>query len=159
MASAIPVSEVARNSIWREHVRKEDKIKRPPVPFQLHPKRLAPIPMKVQLQDPRSAHQMDINGDGRISAVEVERYGKAFAALDEMAKMPTAKQSTSFSEAQEVGWMLERPASQRLQRSSSKWNRGRSSCDITSYADSYATMAKCSPFSKSASSGQGGASN
>ena len=42
-----------RLSIWREHVRKEDKIKRPPVPFQLHPKRLAPIPMKVQLQDPR----------------------------------------------------------------------------------------------------------
>ena len=57
-------------------MRKEDNIKRPSVPFQLQPKRLAPMPCKTTQQDPRSAHQMDINNDGRITDEEMTRYGE-----------------------------------------------------------------------------------
>ena len=51
--------------------------------------------------------------------------GKVFAALDELAKLPTEKQGFSSSEAQEVGWMLERDASKKLRQNASKWHRGK----------------------------------
>ena len=33
-------NEVARNSIWREHVKKEDSLYRAPSPFRVDPKRI-----------------------------------------------------------------------------------------------------------------------
>ena len=33
-------NEVARNSIWREHVRKEDSLYRAPAPFRVDPKKI-----------------------------------------------------------------------------------------------------------------------
>ena len=83
--------------------------------------------------------------------VRQERYNAMWGALGSVDKNPTQKSTHAMTEAQIYGWMLERPQSRSMQRSASKWNRGKASCEIVSYADAYVTMAKCSPFAKAAS--------
>ena len=39
------------------------------------------MPCKTTQQDPRSAHQMDINNDGRVTDEEMTRYGKLLRSL------------------------------------------------------------------------------
>ena len=51
-------NEVARNSIWREHVRKEDSLYRAPAPFRVDPKTIRPMPEKPNRTDPNTAHQV-----------------------------------------------------------------------------------------------------
>lgn len=101
--------------------------------------------------DPKMIHQMDLNNDGTITEEEKERYNAMWGALGSVDKNPTQKSTHAMTEAQIYGWMLERPQSRSMQRSASKWNRGKASCEIVSYADAYVTMAKCSPFAKAAS--------
>ena len=95
---------------------------------------------------------MDLNNDGTITEEEKEKYNEMFSALGSVDRKPTSKSAVHMTEAQVYGWMLERPQSRSMQRSASKWSRGKSSCEIVTYADAYVTMAKCSPFAKAASS-------
>mmetsp|Transcript_11130 Transcript_11130/g.14723 ORF Transcript_11130/g.14723 Transcript_11130/m.14723 type:complete len:147 (-) Transcript_11130:773-1213(-) len=143
--SAQTFDEVARNSIWREHVRKEDKITRPPVNFMVNPKNLHPLPLKPSQLDPRLIDQMDINNDGKITEEEKRIYAKL---SDTLKKSGVAALSTShsFTESQEIGRLLER---QRRKRTTHPGGRfGIIGSDVTNYAEDYARMAKCSPYAK-----------
>ena len=75
-------NEVARNSIWREHVKKEDSLYREPSPFRVDAKRVKPLPAKPNQMDPRTVHQMDVDGDGEVNATEQMKYDQIMKTIE-----------------------------------------------------------------------------
>lgn len=142
---AVVIDEVSKNSIWREHVRKEDKISRPPVEFALNPKNLFPLPLKPNQLDPRLIDQMDINNDGKITEEEQKVYAKLSDVL-KRSGVAALQTSRTCSESQEIGRLLER---RRQSKPTQGGRHGIIGSDVTNYAEDYVRMAKCSPYAKS----------
>ena len=95
---------------------------------------------------------MDLNNDGTITEEEMRKYNEMYAAMSSASRQPRGTSAHVLRESDIYGLMLDRPASRQMQRSAAKWSRGKGSCEIVKYADAYASMARCSPFAKSASS-------
>ena len=122
------------------------------------------------------ARQMDLNNDGTITEEEMRKYNEMYAAMSSANRAPRGTSSQArraratidglmlgdeaqaprllrcSARATSTELMLDRPASRQMQRSAASGVRGKGSCEIWKYADAYASMARCSPFAKSASS-------
>ena len=122
-------NEVARNSIWREHVRKEDSLYRAPAPFRVDPKTIRPMPEKPNRTDPNTAHQvgredvplslretvpsrttpppthrarqMDLNNDGTITEEEMRKYNEMYAAMSSANRAPRGTSSQARRRARD----------------------------------------------------------
>merc|ERR1711865_1061914 len=85
------IDEVSRNSIWREHVRKEDGRKRDNAPFQMNPNTLATIAVKPTQVDP--TRMKGSTAEEKLEIAELE------------AKLQRRMQTLTETEANEVGYL------------------------------------------------------
>jgi len=104
--------------------------------------------------NPHQMHHMDINNDGNITAEETRRYNDILVRLEALKQQDLNRSSSSrrfgTSVASEYGMMMmHRPQSSQLARTTRTWTRGKSQCDITTYASSYASTKGRSPFARS----------
>mmetsp|Transcript_13950 Transcript_13950/g.18298 ORF Transcript_13950/g.18298 Transcript_13950/m.18298 type:complete len:164 (-) Transcript_13950:795-1286(-) len=153
------IDEVSKNSIWREHVKKEDKIARPKSDFRINPNNLSPISPNPQNIDPRkiSAEEVQIKDDDE-SAKRYETIRKFFEdkeaedqKKDEESKL---NKSLYYQTANSLAMTNTMKATQfrgtgggDTNRARQKWYAGRNKCEITNYAEAYVRMAQTSPYS------------
>ncbi|EEY65650.1 cleavage induced hypothetical protein [Phytophthora infestans T30-4] len=133
---ASKIDEVARNQIWREQLKTEYEMESALTPFQLNPKTLSSITLK-----PTQTHPEDF---GKVQDDQGTR--DLAAKLREVTKRPTEKQALPMTEAQRVGWLHDMASKGIRADMHQRMFKGRGSCDVTKFADSYCTMAGCSPF-------------
>ncbi|CAM9407445.1 unnamed protein product [Heterosigma akashiwo] len=152
---ASTTDEVARNSIWREHIKKEDKIVRPNGGFRLNVNQLSPISPNPQSIDPRGERWSK-----RGNAEEQRRYETIREFFNnheaDQARKDQANHTTNaqlyFQTANSLSMSNTlNAASLRKQSPPSSWRAGRKKCDITKYAEAYVSMAQQSPYSNKTS--------
>ncbi|KAG6976260.1 hypothetical protein JG688_00001546 [Phytophthora aleatoria] len=133
---ASKIDEVARNQIWREQLKTEYEMESALTPFQLNPKTLSSITLK-----PTQTHPADF---GKVQDDQETR--ELAAKLREVTKRPTEKKALPMTEAQRVGWLHDMANKGMRADMNQRMFKGRGSCDVTKFADTYCTMAGCSPF-------------
>lgn len=143
------VSEVARNEIWREHIRKEDKIASKKGQQSTYRLNLSKLTKNVMAPKPTARQEKD---DGRgDSAREGAVVEQVLADLEKQTSpRPAARTSVPPTASGEVGWMLGYSKSIFQKR----WRRDRAMSDVTRYADESWRLGR-SPFAKTALSGAG----
>mmetsp|Transcript_59628 Transcript_59628/g.141800 ORF Transcript_59628/g.141800 Transcript_59628/m.141800 type:complete len:146 (+) Transcript_59628:49-486(+) len=127
-------NQVAQNSIWREHIKKERQLLTLNENFRLNPHQLAAnmITGKPNV-DPRRA--------GINMEVEPEMIAELDNILKETKKVPTEKYDAPATTSQEIGWHSV-PLMQGRKRF------GATSCEITAYADAYSAAMGKNPFAR-----------
>ncbi|KAJ0398924.1 hypothetical protein P43SY_005282 [Pythium insidiosum] len=133
---ASKIDEVARNQIWREQLRTEYLMESPLTPFQLNPKTLSSVALK-----PTQTHPADFG-----KATEDKSTQDIAAKLKESLRKPQERSSLPMTEAQRIGWLHEMASKGQRADMHQRMFKGRGSCDVTKFADTYCTMAGCSPF-------------
>lgn len=120
--------EVSRNAIWREHVHKEDARPRDHAPFQINPHNLNVLCPKPGQVDPTKL----ASGDGAVSAELAELRAKL--------ERKRGAGGVTECESEVTGFFHQRALLAGRFKTNKRWFKGKSSCDITRYADAYATM-------------------
>mmetsp|Transcript_11853 Transcript_11853/g.23691 ORF Transcript_11853/g.23691 Transcript_11853/m.23691 type:complete len:149 (+) Transcript_11853:50-496(+) len=126
--------QVAINSIWREHIKKERAILKLNDKFRLNPKALTAnmITEKPNVPPERLGYTI---------TAEPEMIAELDSVLKETKKVPTEKYSEPATSSQEVGWY-----SKTLMDGRKKF--GVSNCEITSYANAYCQAMGRNPFAR-----------
>lgn len=135
-SQASKIDEVARNQIWRERLRAEYESESALTPFQLNPKTLSSVAIKPTMTHP--ADFATIHDDPETE--------KIAAKLKDHLKKPQERSSMPMTEAQRIGWLHEMAEKGIRADMQKRMFKGRGSCDVTQFADTYCTMAGCSPF-------------
>ncbi|KAF0719329.1 Aste57867_1113 [Aphanomyces stellatus] len=138
-ATVVKCDEVAKNQIWREHLKKELLMEGPSTPFQFNPKTLSSVSPKPTMMKPSDFNSNNEDLPGSISS-DVEQKVK------QNVKKPQEISDIPMTEAQKIGWAHEEAWKHGRTAVSKRWYRGRGSTDVTEFADNYCTMAGCSPF-------------
>eukprot|EP00164_Ancoracysta_twista_P001665 GFYU01002187.1.p2 GENE.GFYU01002187.1~~GFYU01002187.1.p2 ORF type:complete len:128 (-),score=23.55 GFYU01002187.1:297-680(-) len=123
-------NEVSVNAQWKERIKKELSTQQLNTEFALNPKKLEIICEKPNLCDPREESTVAVKGDILDLILAPHRT-------------PHEKYSKPVTASHEYGWE-NRP----LTKPSARFHHGRSTCDITQYADAYVTMSGKSPYAK-----------
>ena len=142
------VSEVARNEIWREHIRKEDAIASKVKNQSTYRLNLSKLTKNVMAPKPTARQVKDdapvVNGSADGQVVE-----QVLADLEKQTSpRPAARTSVPPTASGEVGWMLGYSKSVFQKR----WRRDRAMSDVTKYADQSWRLGR-SPFVKTNISG------
>lgn len=142
------VSEVARNEIWREHIRKEDKIASKVKNQSTYRLNLSKLTKNVMAPKPTARQVKDdapiVNGSADGQVVE-----QVLADLEKQTSpRPAARTSVPPTASGEVGWMLGYSKSVFQKR----WRRDRAMSDVTKYADQSWRLGR-NPFVKTNISG------
>uniref|UniRef100_K3W7G4 Uncharacterized protein n=1 Tax=Globisporangium ultimum (strain ATCC 200006 / CBS 805.95 / DAOM BR144) TaxID=431595 RepID=K3W7G4_GLOUD len=133
---ASKIDEVAKNQIWREQLKTEYIMESALTPFQLNPTKLSSITQK-----PTRTHPAD------FGKVHEDKDTEALAAkMKEIMKKPCKKYPMPLTEAQRIGWLHEMATKGIRADMHQRMFKGWGSCDVTAFADTYCTMAGCSPF-------------
>ena len=127
-------NEVARNEIWREHVHKEDRRPRDQAPFQINPHNLVAMCPKPNQTDPAQI--------SKASAEQTPEMAELAAKLERKRGMG----GVTELESEETGYFADRALLAGRFKTNRRWYKGKSSCDITQYADRYTTSFGSNPF-------------
>ncbi|CEO96202.1 FAM183A and FAM183B related [Plasmodiophora brassicae] len=134
---------VARNAVWSEHIRRELATQKINTTFTINASKMSVITPKPNTQVPEGRRAENLDNDPVAQQV---RDGLRRADLPPMRRLPQGPQTTS----QEYGW--DRRLSSEVKRSSpmltSRFNRPRQTCPITSYAERYIVSNGKSPFAR-----------
>ncbi|DAZ99791.1 TPA: hypothetical protein N0F65_001300 [Lagenidium giganteum] len=133
---ASKIDEVARNQIWREQLKTEYIMESPLTPFQLNAKTLSAITQKPTLTHPADFAK----GQEDKETLEIA------AKMRDIMKRPNEKYPMPLTESQRVGWLHENALKGIRADMQQRMFKGRGSCDVIKFADTYCTMAGCSPF-------------
>ena len=138
------VSEVARNEIWREHIRKENQSVSSPSQssFRLNVKSLNILATKPHAADPTAKPDTS----GVRSKLKLDKHSEN-GLFGVMPPVTAPKSGVPTTASQEYGWLLNRRTHKSIASFRERWHKGHSKCDVTSYADSFAVMTRKSPFS------------
>jgi len=159
-----PIDEVSKNSIWREHVRKENKIDRPNGDFRINPQKLNPISPNPHNIDPRAIAAQNISAEGTLANFEAIK--KFFEEKDCEEKNDRLEQqqirATLYFQTTNADTMSRTNKASKLRGASDalampisqkQWYAGRQKCEVTNYAEAYVRMSSTSPFSNKAQTG------
>eukprot|EP00284_Hemiselmis_tepida_P005549 CAMPEP_0174924874 /NCGR_PEP_ID=MMETSP1355-20121228/7540_1 /TAXON_ID=464990 /ORGANISM="Hemiselmis tepida, Strain CCMP443" /LENGTH=144 /DNA_ID=CAMNT_0016170729 /DNA_START=56 /DNA_END=490 /DNA_ORIENTATION=+ len=126
--------QVAINSIWREHIKKERAILKLNDQFRLNPKQLTAnmITGKPNVDPARIGHKTE---------ADPEMIAELDNILKDTKKVPTEKYAEPMTTSQQIGWY-----SKPLMRERKKL--GISSCEITQYANDYSMAMGRNPFAR-----------
>lgn len=122
------IDEVSRNSIWREHVRHENKLCKLNESFSVNPRTIATITGKPNVRE-RCV-------DKEAEEKELEEFRKT------LSSSKTIKDQCPYpmSASQEIGWWHDE------MKQDTKWTKARKTCTETNYAMHYVAMTGRSPF-------------
>mmetsp|Transcript_41932 Transcript_41932/g.102827 ORF Transcript_41932/g.102827 Transcript_41932/m.102827 type:complete len:147 (+) Transcript_41932:105-545(+) len=126
--------QVAINSIWREHIKKERSILKLNDQFRLNPKQLTAnmITGKPNVDPARIGAKIE---------ADPEMIAELDNILKETKKVPTEKYEEPMTTSQEIGWY-----SKPLMPNRKKL--GIKSCEITEYANAYSMAMGRNPFAR-----------
>jgi hypothetical protein len=123
------VSEVARNEIWREHIRKESAMSDKHLGTQTYRLNVSNLGKNIMAPKP-TARQED--GGATVSAKTTEVVDQVMADLEKQTSpRPAERTSVPPTANGEIGWMLGYSKSMFRMR----WKKDRGLCDVTRYAD------------------------
>lgn len=149
------VNEVARNEIWREHIKKENSILEDThnrSSFRLNVKRLKEGVLATKPEKMPAPGTAKKDGSMKLS-LDKSSQDQLFGVMPPITAQKSGVPSTA---SQEYGWLLNRRCHSSIAAFRQRWAKGKTTCDVTQYADSFATMTKNSPFSARAQRGMAG---
>merc|ERR1719181_2518639 len=121
------LDEIGKNSVWREHLKKEKESSTLNTTFRLNPRTMVVVTDKPIHQNP------NLPPPRRPPPGEVDETQKALEkALDDMAATPKSKYKEAQTSAQDFGWL-----SDPLVPRSSQFNYGNKNSEVTAYAEAY----------------------
>merc|ERR1711924_410157 len=134
------LDEIGKNSVWREHLKKEREGRVLNTTFRLNPRTMValtdkPTSVNPNLPPPRKKPPGGIDETQR--ALE--------EALADMAAPPKAKYKEAQTSSQDHGWL-----SEPLVPRSSQFHYGNKLCEVTAYAEAYVGSLGVNPFSAAA---------
>jgi len=127
-------NQIAINSIWREHIKKERAILKLNEDFRLNPKQLTAnmITGKPNVDPAREGAKLE---------ADPEMVAELDGILKNTKKVPTEKYEEPMTTSQQIGWF-----SQPLMPNRRKL--GIKSCEITQYANDYSMAMGRNPFAR-----------
>lgn len=132
------IDEVSRNSIWREHTKKELANHTLNTNFNIADlRKMMTIPEKPNHVKP----------DVKMSEEDIAfatRTLKEVCSVKNRDLLPVDKYESPVTSAQENGWH----ARIMLVKKNPMFDQARNSCDVTQYADAYYSMTGTTPFSR-----------
>jgi len=134
------LDEIGKNSVWREHLKKEKESSTLNTTFRLNPRTMVVVTDKPCHQNP------NLPPPRRPPPGQIDETQQALEkALADMAATPKMKYKEAQTSSQEHGWL-----SDPLVPRSSQFHYGNKLCEVTAYAEAYVGSLGVNPFSAAA---------
>merc|ERR1711924_127911 len=131
------LDEIGKNSVWREHLKKEREGRVLNTTFRLNPRTM------IALTDKPTQVNPNLPPPKRKAPGEVDETQRALTeALNDMAASPKSKYKEAQTSSQDYGWI-----SDPLVPRSSQFHYGNKNSEVTAYAEAYVESLGVSPFS------------
>ena len=132
---------IAKNKIWREILKRENKQVPAERHFTINPNKLGTLTAKCHHINPV---ELQRDSDGQGSAGESEEAKELRMRMEDALRAPQEKSKWPMTSNQTLGWMWQEGQDNYIRNK--RWNQSLSSCEETRYAKAYVMMSGKSPY-------------
>jgi len=135
---ASKLDPVAQNSVWEEHVRKENRTIKLGTTFNItDPRKMTILPEKPNHIVPQSNPSLDVVATSTATLTSM-------SCLKDTDKLPQERFALPLTGNMEYGFFSSKP----LISGNPMFNYPTKKCDVTQYADTYVQNAGASPYAR-----------